>query len=117
MARQIQLRRLLLLGALLGAGFAGLCYRLVDLQVLRHEDLNAKSLIFTREKFLLQPQRGDIVDIKGYLLATSVRAWTVCADPFLIGNRQAEVARAIAPLLQMTEAEMVKKINARVGQK
>jgi len=114
MARQIQLRRLLLLGALLGAGFAGLCYRLVDLQVLRHEDLNAKSLIFTREKSLLQPQRGDIVDIKGYLLATSVRAWTVCADPFLIGNRQAEVARAIAPLLQMTEAEIIKKINARV---
>jgi cell division protein FtsI/penicillin-binding protein 2 len=112
----MQLRRLVLLCVLLGAAFAGLCYRLVDLQVLRHEDLNAKSQIFTHEEFLLQPQRGDIVDIKGNLLATSVRAWTVCADPFLIGNRQADVARAIAPLLQMTEGEILKKFNARLGQ-
>src|SRR5215510_13083882 len=113
MARRIQLRRLVLLGILLSAGFAGLCYRLVDLQVLRHADLNAKSQVFTHQEFLLQPQRGDITDIKGNLLATSMRAWTVCADPALIGNRQIEVARAIAPILQMTEWEIVQKINAR----
>ena len=31
---------------------------------------------------------------------------TVCADPSLIGNRQAEVARALAPLLQLSESEL-----------
>src|SRR4030095_17024556 len=105
MARRIKLRRLVLLGVLLGVGFAGLCYRLVDLQVVRHADLNAKSQVFTHEEFLLQPQRGDITDIKGNLLATSIRAWTVCADPALIGNRQMDVARAIAPILEMSEPE------------
>ena len=113
MARRIQLRRLVLLGVLLGGGFAGLCYRLVDLQVVRHADLNAKSQVFTHEEFLLQPQRGDITDIKGNLLATSIRAWTVCADPALIGNRQMDVARAIAPILEMSEPEILQKINAR----
>jgi cell division protein FtsI/penicillin-binding protein 2 len=112
----MQMRRLVLLGALLGAAFAGLCYRLVDLQVLRHADLNAKSQVFTHEESLLPPQRGDIVDIKGNLLATSVPAWTVCADPWLIGNRQTEVARAIAPFLQLSETEIVKKINSRTIQ-
>ncbi len=103
----------MILSVLLCAGFAGLGYRLVDLQVLRHADLNAKSQEYTHKEFLLQPQRGDIVDIKGNLLATSVRAWTVCADPSFIGSHQAEVARAIAPMLQMTEADIVKRINAR----
>jgi cell division protein FtsI/penicillin-binding protein 2 len=116
MAKRMQLRRLLLMGMLLSVAFAALCYRLVDLQVLRHDSLAAKSQLNTHEEFLLQPQRGDILDIKGNLLATSLRAWTVCADPTLIGNRQAEVARAIAPFLQMSEAEIVQKISAKLKQ-
>jgi len=109
----MQLRRLVLIGFFLSAAFAGLCYRLIDLQVLRHEYLAAKSQENTHEEFLLQPQRGDILNIKGNLLATSMRAWTVCADPTLIGNRQSEVARAIAPLLKMTEVEIVQKLTPR----
>ena len=41
---------------------------------------------------------------------------TVCADPALIGNRQAEVARAIAPLLQMSEADLGQRLTSRVRQ-
>ena len=87
--------------------FAGLGYRLVDLQVLRHEELSAKARDNTQRQFLLEPRRGDILDAKGNLLATSAFVKTVCADPALIGNRQAEVARAMAPLLQMSEAELL----------
>ena len=68
----------------------------------------------TRREFLLEPRRGDILDIKGNLLATSVFVKTVCADPVLIGNRQAEVARAVAPLLQMSENELLQRLMPRV---
>lgn len=116
MAKKLQYRRLVLLALLLGAAFAGLGYRLVDLQVLRYEELSAKARDNTRKEFLLEPRRGDIVDAKGNILATSAFVKTVCADPALIGNRQVEVARAIAPLLQASESELVQRLAPRLGQ-
>jgi cell division protein FtsI (penicillin-binding protein 3) len=114
MARQLQYRRLVLLALLLGVAFAGLGYRLVDLQVLRFEELSVKARQNTRREFLLEPRRGDILDARGNLLATSVFVKTVCADPALLGNRQAEVARAIAPLLQISENELVQRLMPRM---
>src|SRR6516225_2596932 len=116
MARRLQLRRLSLLGLLVGAAFGGLTYRLIDLQVWRHADLTAKAQQYTHREFLIEPRPGDILDIKGNLLATSMPARTVCADPALIGIRQAEVARVVAPLLQMNEAEILQKLSPRVRQ-
>lgn len=114
MARRLQLRRLTVLGLLLGAAFGGLTYRLVDLQVFRHADLTAKAQQNTRREMLLVPRRGDILDIKGNVLATSVPVKTVCVDPTLIGNHQAEVARVLAPLLQMKEAELIQRLTPRL---
>ena len=114
MAKQLQYRRLVLLALLLGAAFAGLGYRLVDLQVLRYEELSARARHNTRREFLLEPRRGDILDAKGNLLATSVFVKTVCADPALIGKRQAEVARAVAPLLQVSESELLQRLTPRL---
>jgi len=34
----------------------------------------------------------------------------------LIGNRQTEVARAVAPLLQVSENELVQRLMPRLGQ-
>ena len=115
MAKQLQYRRLVLLALLLGVAFAGLGYRLVDLQVLRYEELSTKARDNTRREFLLEPRRGDILDAKGNILATSAFVKTVCADPALIGNRQAEVARTIAPLLQASESELVQRLAPRLG--
>jgi cell division protein FtsI/penicillin-binding protein 2 len=115
MAKQLQYRRLMLLALLLAAAFAGLGYRLVDLQVLRYEELSAKARENTRREFLLEPRRGDILDAKGHILATSTFVKTVCADPALIGNRQAEVARAIAPLLQASESDLIQRLAPRLG--
>ena len=115
MAKQLQYRRLVLLALLLGVAFAGLGYRLVDLQVLRYEELSAKARENTRREFLLEPRRGDVLDAKGNILATSVFVKTVCADPALIGNRQAEVARTIAPLLQVSENELSQRLAPRLG--
>lgn len=96
--------------------FAGLGYRLVDLQVLRHDELSAKAQENTQLEFPLEPRRGDILDAKGNLLATSVMVKTVCAEPKAIGNRQSEVAHALAPLLQMSEAQLVEKLTPRIYQ-
>jgi hypothetical protein len=35
---------------------------------------------------------------------------TVCADPVLIGNQQAVVARQLAPLLQMSEGDLYQRL-------
>ncbi|HEY9173416.1 MAG TPA: penicillin-binding protein 2 [Verrucomicrobiae bacterium] len=114
MAQKVQFRRFLLLAMLICLAFAGLGYRLVDLQVLRHEELEEKARENRTREFLRQPRRGDILDAKGNLLATSVFVKTVCADPTLIGGRQPEIARAIAPLLQMPEAELHQKLLPRL---
>ncbi|MES1180704.1 MAG: stage V sporulation protein D, partial [Verrucomicrobiota bacterium] len=103
MTNKQQIRRALLLLLFLGAAFVGLGYRLVDLQVLRHDELSAKAEQNTQREFWQAPRRGDILDVNGNILATSVAVKTVCADPSLIGNFQPYVARAIAPLLNLGE--------------
>lgn len=114
MVKQLQYRRLLLLALLVAVAFAGLGYRLVDLQVLRHSQLVEEAHKKTRHTYQLEPRRGDILDRQGNLLATSVFVKTVCADPSLIGNRQVEVAHAIAPILKLNEAELAQRLTARV---
>src|SRR5262245_194611 len=114
MAKRLQYRRLLVLAVVLIAAFAGLGYRLVDLQVLRHEELSLIAAQNTQREFFFEPRRGDILDCKGNLLATSVEAKLVCADPTLIGNHQAEVARALAPLLQINEGELVQRLLPKI---
>jgi cell division protein FtsI/penicillin-binding protein 2 len=116
MAKQLQYRRLLALAALLALAFAGLGYRLVDLQVLRHDELGKKAQQNTQRNFFLEPRRGDILDAKGNILATSIFVKTVCADPSLIGPRRAEVTRALAPLLQMSETDLGQRLTARARQ-
>jgi len=101
---------------LLAGAFAGLGYRLVDLQVLRHDELSARAQLNTERRFLLEPRRGDILDCRRNLLATSVLEKTVCADPSLIGNHQAEVARVLAPLLQMNENDLYQRLLPRSRQ-
>jgi cell division protein FtsI/penicillin-binding protein 2 len=114
MAKQIQFRKLLALGLVLCAAFSGLGYRLVDLQVMRHCELSEKAESNTRREFVFAPRRGDILDVKGNVLATSAFAKTVCADPSLMNERQADVvARALAPLLQVDDRALYKRLATR----
>lgn len=113
MAKRLQFRRLLLLAGLLGSALALLAFRLVDLQVFRHEELRAKAQQNTVRRFPIPPRRGDILDTRGNLLAASERVKTVCADPTLIGNQQAVVARVVAPILELSEGEVYQKLLPR----
>jgi len=113
MNNKLQLRRAALLLILLGAAFAGLGYRLVDLQVLRHDEFSAKEQRNTEHEFRQAPKRGDILDVNGNLLATSIPVKTVCADPALISTQADAVAQLIAPLLKLNEAAIAQKLTPR----
>ena len=114
MAKHMQFRKLLALGLVLCAAFSALGYRLVDLQVMRHCELSEKAESNTRREFVFEPRRGDILDVKGNTLATSTFAKTVCADPSLMNEKQADVvARALAPLLQVDESALFKRLATR----
>lgn len=113
--RPYQNRRLAMMVFLLFVALCGLGYRLVDLQVLQHEALKARALAQVKQTRLLEPRRGDIRDVRGGLLATSRPVKTVFADPMLIGNRQAEVARALAPIFNFPEADLYKRLLPQVS--
>jgi cell division protein FtsI/penicillin-binding protein 2 len=115
MTQKKQIRRALLLLSLIGLAFAGLGYRLVDLQVLRHDELSAKAEQNTQLNFWQTPRRGDILDVNGNVLATSVPMKKICADPSLIGNQKLVVAQMLAPLLQMSETEIVEKLTPKIS--
>jgi len=105
--RPAHLRRLLVFAILTGMAMAGLCVRLYVLQVVRHDHYKEIVGDNTQRTFLKQPRRGDILDADGHMLATSLPVKRVLADPSLIQPYQAEVARAVAPLLSMSEAELL----------
>ncbi len=110
MGKKLQLKRVLLVvGGLVGI-FILLGVRLAELQVWRHEELKALALENTVYRQRIPARRGNILDARGNLLASSTLVKNVCADPTLIGNRQADVARAIAPILGMREEEVYQKL-------
>ena len=115
MINRLQLKRALLLLVFVSVAFAGLGYRLVDLQVLRHDELSRLEQDNTQREFWQAPRRGDILDTHGNILASSVPVKTICADPSLIGDQQAAVAHALAPLLQIPEAELYQKLFVHIS--
>ena len=111
MGKRLQTKRLLWLVGGLCLAFTGLALRLAELQVLRHEELHALAEENTVRKIRIQPRRGDILDARGNLLASSTMVKSVAANPTLLTNRQAEVARVIAPILGMNEADVFRKLQ------
>jgi len=112
--REQQFKRALVLLALVALAFAGLGYRLVDLQVWRHDELSQLAERKIQSKKWFTAKRGDILDANGDRLATSVSVNTICADPSMIGGQQAVVARALAPLLQMSESDLCLRLTPRL---
>jgi cell division protein FtsI (penicillin-binding protein 3) len=113
--RRQQFKRALALLALVALAFVGLGFRLVDLQVWRHDELAKLADTKTEEKIWQPARRGDILDAKGNLLATSVPVETVWANPALIGDQQAVVACALAPLLQVNEGDLYQRLLPRLS--
>jgi len=94
--------------------FTGLGYRLVDLQVNRHDQLRDTARGNTTRTIIVQPRRGDIFDAHGNKLATSRFVKTLCADPVMIGHHYPAVARALAPIISMDVRALEKKLKPRL---
>jgi cell division protein FtsI (penicillin-binding protein 3) len=86
-------RRLIAVATLLALWVVGIETRLVFLQVFRHADLVARA---ERQQERTQPspaKRGDILDRRGRVLATSVDADTIIAIPTEIDDVAATVKK------------------------
>ncbi len=106
MIRPDHLRRLFVFAIVAGLAFVGLGMRLYVLQVVRHDKYRDIVEDNTQRVFLKQPRRGDVLDVNGHQLATSLPVKRVLADPSLIHPYSAEVARVVAPMLSMNETDL-----------
>ena len=101
--------------------------RLVQLQGLDASALAAKALEERSRKVVLPAHRGDIVDAHGAVLATTVERRNIVVDQTLVplfrnqrtvdgslpdeAKGVAAAARALAPLLGMSVAEVTRKLT------
>ncbi len=99
---------------LLVLAFLALGYRLVDLQVLQHDELLDRADRSHAMQFSVKGHRGDIRDARGEILARSLTARSVCADPGLIGSQYPVMARILAPLLQTNETYLLTSLQPRI---
>ena len=106
--------REIFLVSLITAAYVGLGVRLVDIQVFQHEKHAAHAEDNTSRKVIHASRRGNILDTRGTVLATSRIAKTVCADPSLIGTNQLLVARTIAPILGIDLTKLAERMERRV---
>lgn len=100
------LRTRLFLFALVFAGWTvAIEARLVYFQVIQHASLQDRADRQQLTTLTLSPKRGEIVDRNGRLLAYSVDADTIAADPSQVEN-PAETARLVCGALRTCDAEL-----------
>ncbi|GAA0135892.1 stage V sporulation protein D [Paenibacillus sp. YSY-4.3] len=105
-------RRLLLLLLLLVMLFAALVIRLAYVQIGQGAELSAKAEESWRRNIPFSAKRGEISDRNGVTLAYNITTPTVMAIPVQIKEPEA-TARSLAPLLGMSEEQILKTITKR----
>ncbi len=88
-------RRLIALFAFLAAWAVIVTARLVQIQLVRHAHYVTRAAKQQERTLALNPVRGSILDVRGRVLAESVAAESIYADPQAIENPKA-VARSLA---------------------
>lgn len=114
MMRMVQFRRLAALLGAVGAAYLGLLGWLFYRQVVLHPRFAALARENLNYKSAQPARRGNILDRRGVVLATSVPVKTVCADPVLVEPYRDLLARALAPLLEMPAAVLEQKMAPRL---
>src|SRR6188472_4081933 len=82
--RSVVKRRALCALALVGIWCLGLEARLVRLQVFQHDAFVAEATAQQQSQVVLEALRGDVKDRNGNILAYSVQADSIWADPKLV---------------------------------
>lgn len=106
----LQHRRLLQLFAFLAAWAIVVVARLAQVQLVRHDEYVAKAMRQQERTISLSPVRGSILDARERVLAESVSAISIYADPQAVSEPR-EVAKVLAkiPALGLTQREIEKK--------
>ena len=109
-------KRLLQLFAALAAWAVIVIARLVQIQLVRHGEYVIKAARQQERTLALQPVRGSIMDSHGRILAESVAAESIYADPQAIGDR-GQTAKALASVkaLQMDARELAARLDSASG--
>lgn len=79
-------------------------------QMARHDDLGELAVNLRERTMTEYAKRGDIITSDGVLLATDIFYYEVTAHPQLIQNPK-EQAQVLAPILNLSEAELVEKLS------
>jgi cell division protein FtsI/penicillin-binding protein 2 len=106
-------RLLVVAFALWAAVVAG---RLVQVQVLQHEYWQAEAARQQEKTIEVEEPRGDIVSRDGRVLASSLERVSVYANPRQVPEaRWPEVARKLAAVVGLSEAEVLGRFRERDG--
>jgi cell division protein FtsI (penicillin-binding protein 3) len=102
-------RRMLQLFAFLAAWGVIVVGRLVQIQLVRHDDYVQRARRQQERTVVLSPVRGSILDARGRVLAENVSAESIYADPQAVGD-PAVAARALASIRDLRlDAEEVER--------
>lgn len=107
-------RAIIFCGLFFMLGIGGIIHRLTDLQILRHEHLHDTAQENTLRMLSRTARRGEIRDVRGNLLATSLFVKSVCADPSLIGPHYLNISAALAPILGIEESELSQRLQPKI---
>ena len=88
--RSLKVRSYVLLGLFLAVGCGLLIWRLYTWQIVRHDEMLNAAASQQMKDMTITPQRGQIYDATGKVLAKSSIVWTIAADPSQISAPKAE---------------------------
>jgi stage V sporulation protein D (sporulation-specific penicillin-binding protein) len=103
-------RRTIALLAIFALVFFSLIGRMVNLQLYKGDWLAEQGFRYRMRPTPIQPDRGAILDRHGQPLLTNIVCESVYVQPVLI-KQKPEAARAIAPILGMSVADVETKMN------
>ncbi|MEA2491013.1 MAG: hypothetical protein QOH21_2805 [Acidobacteriota bacterium] len=115
---QLSQRRLLQLFAILAAWSIVVVIRLVQVQLVRHDHYVSRAQRQQERTLSLNPVRGSILDVRGRILAESVSAESIYADPSTLSKAGVKsVANTLAgvKVLHLTERELENKLRGGGG--
>lgn len=105
-------RRLLALAVLSAMAGLSVAGRLIQLQVLNHDQYRTRARLQQEDIRTLEPRRGEIRDRAGRELALNVRVDNVAAHPARVKDPEA-AARTLAPLLGMSSGDILARLSSK----
>ncbi|HEX9163548.1 MAG TPA: penicillin-binding transpeptidase domain-containing protein [Thermoanaerobaculia bacterium] len=107
-------KRLIQIFAVLCAWAIVVVARLVQVQLFRHDEYTNRAQKQQERTLELSPVRGAILDARGRVLAESIAAESIYADPQAITNRTL-VAAKLAPILHIPRHEIETRLRSDAG--